>query len=179
MISMVDKCINEVSDFFELPKIDINIHLVQSREEFDKLEGNKTEDWVVGFTKNDTIYVLDPNKFEEYSTHPKTDFESVLKHEIAHMYYKELNTSGHPNWLDEGVACFVDGNNKYLNPEKVTLKTLKGYYDSVDGEIYGIGRFMVAKIIEEFGKHRLFELIKIKSPETLYRELVAMFEWLT
>lgn len=170
--------IDDVSNFFELPRVDINIHLIQSRQEFDKIDGSKTEDWVVGFTKNNTIYIFDPEKFEQYSTHPKSDFGSVLKHEASHIYYKKIKANGYPHWLDEGVACFISGQNKNTPPDKINIKLLKKYYDSVDGKVYGLGQFMVTKIIEEFGKNKLFELIKIDSPDDLYNELRSMFRWL-
>jgi len=178
MIPLVTKYIDDVSDFFELPRINVRVHLVQSRQEFDKIEGTKTEDWVVGLTKDNTIYIFDQNKFEEYSSHPKSDFGPVLKHEVAHMYYRQLKANGYPNWLDEGVACFLDGQNKHTPPKKITVKILKSYYDSVDKNVYGLGQFMVTRIIEEFGKKKLFELIKIKYPDDLYDELQTMFGWL-
>jgi hypothetical protein len=92
----INKYNDEVCDFFGLPKIKINVHLIQSREEFDKTEGHKTADWVVGFTRNDTIYIFDKDKFEKYTSHPKSDFGPVLKHEISHIYYKQLSQVATP-----------------------------------------------------------------------------------
>ena len=175
---LVANYISEVGDFYELPKININIHLIKSRKEFDEIEGHKTADWVVGFTRNDTIYIFDRDIFEECTSHPKSAFEAVLKHEISHIYFKRLKASGHPNWLDEGVACFIAGQNKDTNPGEITIRTLKNYNKNVDKDIYSIGRFMVTKIIEKFGKKKLFELIKIESSNSLYGELKNMFNWL-
>ncbi len=179
LASLINKYISEVSEFFELPKMNVKVHLVLTRKEFDEIEGSKTADWVVGLTKNDTIYIFEPSKFEKYTSHLKSDFGPVLKHELSHFYYKRLKPNGYPNWLDEGVACYLDGQDKYASPKEITIGILKSYYDHTDEKIYGIGRSMVAKIIEKFGKDRLFELIGIESPDDLYHELRSMFKGLS
>jgi hypothetical protein len=160
-----------------LPKININIHIIKSRQEFDKLYGKKTENWLVGFADKDKINILDKNKFETDSIHSKSHFASTLKHEISHIYFKKLNPSGHPNWLDEGTAYVVAGQ-KEKEPKEVTVEKLKTYSRGSDRKIYSVGYFMVKKIIKEYGKDTLFELIKINDEDKVLSEVKRMFSWL-
>ena len=157
----VDKFNQEVSDFFGIPEIKVRIIPINSRAEYDELRGQKTKDWMVGFTRGKTVYILDKDKFETDSSHPGSDFEPVLKHEIAHIYYRQLKKNGGPAWLNEGTACFVAGQNKKPPQEAVTIETLEQYHDHGGEGIYSIGRYMVNQIMENYGKEKLFELIEI------------------
>lgn len=168
----------EVSDFFQVPEIRVNTYLIQSRKEYDKIIGEKSEDWMVGFARGNTVFILDRDKFESDSNHPKSDFEPVLKHEIAHIYYRKLKQNDDPAWLNEGTACFVAGQNKKPPTEEITIKTLDEYHYKGGAGVYTIGRFMVDRIVEKSGKEKLFELIRMEDRVKRYKELKAMFDWL-
>lgn len=175
---MIDEYNQKVADFFGLPLANLNIQIVDSREVFNKLLKRKTEDWLVGLTLKGKIYILDKEKFESESIHPKTHFEKVLKHEIAHIYYRNLRGNGHPYWLNEGTAFLVAGQiEKY--PKELSLKVLKRYYRGHDKGIYSVGYVMVGEIFKNYGTEKLLELIKIKNSSLLYKELLIMFPWLT
>jgi hypothetical protein len=174
---LINKCNKEVADFFRLPRLELNIRFFKYRKEFDKLLHRKTESWIVGLTLRKTIYILEKEKFEIESIHPKSHFEAVLKHEIAHIYFKKLKSGGHPNWLDEGVALHAAGQN-FKAPGKLNFKILKHYYRFEDADIYSVGYFMVQNILHDYDKQKLFDLIRLKSSKNLYIELQKMFCWL-
>jgi hypothetical protein len=174
---LAKKLNNEVAKYFGLPLLDLNIHNVRSRDEFDKLLSRKTENWMVGLTRHNDIYILEKDKFDKESIHPKPHYDIVLKHEISHIYFKQLKPDGHPNWLDEGTAFNV-ANQKSNKPKEINLKILKKYYRYSDEGIYEVGYFMVEEILINFGKDKLFELIRLKSSQDLYKELQTMFSWL-
>lgn len=173
----LSKYIDEVSDFYKLPKVQIDLHLVNSRQEMDKLYGRQTKDWLVAFVEGQSIYIFDKPKFADESTHPISDFEIVLRHEVSHVFFKRLKPDGFPNWLDEGVACYIAGQNQTAKFDSISLATLKRYNETSDDEIYDIGSYMVGRIIEEYGKDKLFELISLKSYDDLYNQLRLMFKW--
>jgi hypothetical protein len=175
---LVAKYSKEVSDFFGIPETRVNVFLIQSREEYDRIAEEKSENWMVGFTRSNTVFILDRDKFESESNHPKSDFEPVLKHEIAHIYYRKLKHNGAPAWLNEGTACFVAGQNKKPPTEDLTVKTLEKYHDNGGAGVYSIGRYMVDNIVKNYGKEKLFELIVIDDRNKRYKELKSMFEWL-
>lgn len=168
----------EVSAFFNLPEMRISIYQIQSRKEYNEIRGTKSENWMVGFTRGRTVFILDRDKFESESNHPKSDFELVLKHEISHIYYRQLKQNNTPAWLNEGTACYVAGQNKKLPKNKITIETLDKYHNDGGSDIYSIGWYMVDKIIEKGGTEKLFELIKMNNRKKRYSELKKMFNWL-
>jgi hypothetical protein len=133
----------ELSKFFDLPLINIDIYSIESRIIFNKIMGFETKAWMVGFTKANTVYILAENKFEIDSSRLKSDYPLILKHEMSHIYYSKLNCKGLPNWLDEGTACFIAGQNKNIPIEPITIDTLIYYHDKHDEKIYAIGRYLV------------------------------------
>jgi len=179
MDDTIKKLNKEVADFFgfEIVTADLHVNILNSRVEINNLLQRKTEKWLVGVTTKGKIYILAEDKFESESSHPKSHFYITLKHEIAHRYYSQFKKGGHPNWLNEGVALSVAGQNM-KPPEKINLEVLKKYYRHSDEHIYGVGYFMVQNILHNYNKDKLFELIKLNSSKDLYFELNKMFKWL-
>lgn len=168
----------EVAIFFGLPEMPIKVVLIQSRAEYDRIWGKKSEDWMVGFTRNDKVYILAKGKFASDSNHPVLDFDKVLKHEISHLYYYKLRPNTKPVWLNEGLACYVAGQNKLPPKYDINIAILKEYHNHGGERVYALGRFMVNQIMDNYGKDKLFSLITIKSSASLYEELEGMFDWL-
>lgn len=168
---LVSKYNQEVSAFFGLSPIDIEVHLLGSRAEFDEVLKRKTYDWEVGHSKGRVIYVLDKDVFETESSHPASDFEKVLKHEISHVYFDILRPDTTPYWLSEGIACYLAGQNKMRPENEITIELLKYYHKNVDKKVYGVGRYVVDQVVDKCGKQKLLELIKQDDTEKLYEEL--------
>lgn len=101
----------------------IVIRLHETRAKYEKQMGRKTEDWEVGNTSADnTIDIIHPNSFEKHSSHPKSDFIKILKHEMVHIFMKKIaGESAIPLWLNEGITM-------YLADQVEKYKNQRGYY---------------------------------------------------
>ncbi len=160
-------------EMFELnnaPKY--NIYLIQTRAEFDKLAEQKTENWMTGFTKDNTIFIIDPNKFEQLSCHPKSSFMSTLKHEISHIFYRQVIKSGLPNWLDEGFAV-LNSEQNFPRADSISIDKLRQYHTGFDGEIYGIGASALLTIQKNGKKHELLKFLKTNWTEDSFYNFIT------
>jgi hypothetical protein len=110
-----------------------NIAIVETRKQINKLKDVKTEPWVVGWSDNKTVYVLDRNKYEKESNHkynPET-YKALIKHELSHAFYNILsNGKYNPRWLCEGVAIYTSGQNKFKKPI-VKFTNFLDFYDNI------------------------------------------------
>lgn len=134
--------------------------LLNSREELDVVWGNKTESWLVGAFKNNSIYILHPEVYEKESSHKKEDFWINLKHEYCHSYYAQITKSPYPVWLNEGLASFKSGKKLILgNDDKGKLLNVFNYFDKSDRDVYLIGQFWVEYLLKKFGNEKFLTLI--------------------
>lgn len=87
------------------------VHIIYKREEMDKVcGGSKTEPWLVGTTTTEgEIYIFSPTVFSTITSHPASNFDSILTHEIAHIFTNEIIKTYRPAWLHEGLAGYVAG----------------------------------------------------------------------
>jgi len=167
-----DQAIKELNQFYgirwsgSIPKI----YLVPDRKTFDNLKGYKTEDWVVGSTMNssDIFYVLAPENYETESNHKYSDDEyfRLIKHELSHLFQKQLFDSYKPIWLTEGLAVYTSGQLMVKKkPEKFT--NFLGFFSNGGSGVYAESGFAVEILIKKFGKKRILKVLKgIKTPVT-------------
>src|SRR3989344_5061957 len=111
----VGKIMDELNEFFgldwteNLPKV----IFLESREQIDQFYGQKTEDWVVGWSgKNQTVYLLDQEKtgIENKRKYYEKEYRALIKHEFTHAFYSILTGYTHyPVWLNEGVSIYISG----------------------------------------------------------------------
>lgn len=103
------------SYFKKLPKF--KVELLYSRKEVDKNQGYKTQSWLCGFTKMNTIMMVSPKVWTKITPHPQSDFKKVLRHELVHL--AEFSELKHlpAQWAAEGLALYVAGQN--LEPIKI------------------------------------------------------------
>jgi len=101
------------------------VTLCSTRKDYEKKLGRKTQDWEVGNTNINDIHILHPDSFEKYSTHKKDEFQSILKHELAHIFIGQLSGGKTiPMWLDEGLANYLAGQvDKYSNGQPIYAET--------------------------------------------------------
>ena len=179
---LTDRYNHEVADFFNTEIIEINVKFYETWQELsDKFTDLRKEKnppkWLSGFANDRTVHILSPEvmsaRREDSGT---TRFKKILKHEIAHFYVSRLNDDI-PAWLNEGISCWLANQNKDadINPTVALLKALDHEYGK---STYDVGRFMVSKIVDTFGKERLFDIIRIKDREARYEKLKEMFDWL-
>ena len=132
--------------------------LLNSRGQFNKIRGYKTEKWMVGWAEDGNIFILKPEKFAKESDHKKENFRKVLKHECCHIYYHKLTNISYPKWLNEGLACYLARQIKNKPDKKTALKVID-YYDRSDFRVFPIGYYWTRYLIKNYGKEKLLRLI--------------------
>ena len=82
IIKFLKESKKEFDDFFNIKLSIPKVFLINSRKEFDKLWGKKSEPWMVGWAGKDSIYIFHPDKYVKESNHKnKQYFWKILKHE--------------------------------------------------------------------------------------------------
>lgn len=163
------QAINDLNSFFELgwkhhlPPV----FLVPNRSTIDKLKGQKTADWVVGWTTltPPAVYLLDKENFEAESSHSYSDekYAALLKHELTHCFYYALTDNyTKPLWLKEGIAVYLSDQLKWKNkPEK--LNKFLDLFDKQAKELYSQAGWAVKILLDNFPKDNFLKLLeKIK-----------------
>jgi hypothetical protein len=170
--SKKDKFIEKVYNFgmkkfnaffnLNIPKGKLKIFLLQNRKDIDILRVEKTESWIVGWSKHDIIFLLDRDKYEKFSNHKYSDkeYSCLILHEMVHFFHNQLiKRSNSPAWLNEGLAIFLSGQNK-LKKRPVEFKKFLSFYNSYGKEIYHESGFVIEFLVAKFGKIKLIKLIK-------------------
>lgn len=142
--------------FFEQPVYDIKINFVYSDEELAKEMSFPFQEWHKALAFNDTVWVFSPHL-------PKgADCQQHITHEFAHIFTNKLFYEGNPAWLKEGIAYLVAG-----QPYKITtLCSGFNFKDTHTGNDwqkyprYGSSTAFVNYLINNFGKNKLFDLLK-------------------
>jgi len=148
----------EINWIYDLPKVVI----VDDRKTIDSWKQKKTEPWLVGWTEGRTVYVLNRENLEKESEHKYSDetYYALVKHELSHCFYHILSNNKHkPIWLTEGVAIYTSGQNQFKKKPDEFSKFLQ-FYDNGGSAVYSESGFAVESLIKEYGKPKLFELIK-------------------
>jgi len=175
-----ERLYKELEEFFnihlkyEKPKV----FVVEDRETVNQMLGYDTPEWVVGWAERKSVFVLDRAAFVKSIS--DEDYLKAIKHEMIHSYfYIASNNCEYPEWLFEGTALYLSGQNKNM-PE--TFKNFLNYYDTKDEGIYKESGFAVEFLIKYYGKVKFLELIRglkyIASKErfTLFFKEVYGFE---
>jgi len=111
--------------FFKTTISKFEIKLIYSRKDFNKLWGRKTERFVSAFARNNKIVIFSYAIFDKETKWKQKDFLSTLIHEINHLFYTKLrNHEYKPLWLSEGLAVFMQHNQKRFSYKK-RLKKIK------------------------------------------------------
>ena len=150
----------------EFAKINIpkfNLKLVYSREEFNRLWGSETQDFVSAFVKNDKIVIFAYGVFDKETKWEKKEFYRTLIHEINHLFYQELRDDEYdPLWLSEGLATFMQHGKKksnYKGKLKITQKVLEQKFEEINIESYQVFAMFVEYLILNFCEDKVLELI--------------------
>jgi len=179
------KCVIESYKFnkdfakIEIPKFDIKI--VYSRQEFDKIWGSKTPNYVSAFAKDDKIIIFSYGVFNKETKWDKNKFKEALIHEINHLFYQELRDDEYdPLWLSEGLATFMQHKKKKYNYQK-RLKIAKEIINQSFGEMtldsYQIFTLFIEYLILNYGEENLLNLIKgLKNGEKLNEMLRSIYK---
>lgn len=159
------KMMKELNDFYGIDWVRNLPHIffVESRKQIDKIWGNKTERWLIGWTNSRDIFVLKNEKMGKESNHKKhsgEEFYSLVKHELSHSFYNILSENNRkPIWLIEGVAIYTSGQNQFKKYPKKFSDFLE-FYDKGGKEVYSEAGFAVEILVKKFDKEKLLSFIK-------------------
>lgn len=164
-----DQSMKELDEFFGLNwKIDRpKVFIVQDRKSIDEMLGQKTPDWIVGWSENDDVFVLSKENYEKESSHKYSDeaYFSLIKHELTHVFTKVFigvfNKDIQPDWLWEGLAIYLSGQTTKKEKPKKFKEFIECYtQDLANPNVYQESGFAVQFLIENFGKIKLLKLLK-------------------
>lgn len=179
--------IKELNEFFEinwiknLPKV----YLIKDRKTIDKLKNRKTEDWLVGWAKENSICLLDRKNYESESCHSysKEEYLALFKHELVHLYIGVLCKTQFikPVWINEGIAIYLSGQNRFKKKPK-SFKKFLSFYEEGEKQVYHESGFVIEVLIKNFGKKKLLVLLKKlgdvknkKEFEKVFREIYGFY----
>lgn len=145
------------TDFFTRDVHGIKISFLYSDQEL--IEAAKPynfqiEKWHKAFAVENKIWIFSPNL-------PKgKKNQSILTHEMAHIFTNQLFSESNPYWLREGVAGVVA--NEYPNNQlksNIELEMAHSQKDFQNHPIYDKSTIFVRYLIDQFKKDRLFYLL--------------------
>jgi len=152
---------NELSNFYTFKVNDPIVYFVNDRETLNAIFNRKTEDWFVGATKNNSIFLLNPKMYSHDSSHEASEFWQILKHEYSHVYFSQITKGNKPVWLNEGLASYLSGKQVVLDKKRnINLLNIFDYYSTSKSDVYYIGHVWTTYLIRKFGKNKLIHLIK-------------------
>jgi len=170
--------------FFKLEISDIVVHVYETRAEFDKRLGMETADWLVANASNNgEIDILSPSAMEKESSHDKSEFLQILKHEFTHLFVCGLaEGKSVPRWLNEGLAAYVakqhqDDKGPLHFEENFCqeLDTSKKWNNNVNHGAYSIAALFVAFLIKRYSFNKIKELIISLDKVYYYSEFKKIF----
>lgn len=155
----------------------LEIHILYSRAEMDSVLGLKTEPWVVGSTPKDrTVCIFSPKIFDKVSSHPVSDFDPVLTHELAHIFTNEFFRFYQPKWLHEGLAGHVAEQYKNKHPKEIgDFEKLHTKEDWWNCPRYAQASCFTTFLIEKFGKEQFLKFLKNLSENEEARKTFVAF----
>lgn len=180
--------IKELGDFFGLnwKKNKPRIFLVKDRNSINKLRRQETQDWVAGWVNRGDVFILDKTNYEKESCHEYSDegYSRLIKHELAHLFTQVysgiFDRPIEPDWLWEGIAIYLSGQNESKKRPGQFEEFLHHYSkDTRYPGVYNESGFVVESLIRNFGKENFLNLIKrlkeINSEEGFIREFEMVY----
>lgn len=160
----VSVAVDCVSKFFEVKNYSIVVNIINSREEFDKIYGEKTANWIVGNSDNNVVNIFSPAAMGKQGNHKSTEFQPILIHELTHSFLNKVTVGKFiPVWLNEGLAAYVS--KQHQDSEKIyyidddfcrQLGTYNGWDKNVKYGAYKLAALFVNFLISKYS----FESIK-------------------
>lgn len=152
------------------------IFLLYKREEMDKIQGRKTELWLVGTARENSIYIFSPVVFYKVSNHVTSNFSSILTHELAHIFTDEIYKFYQPFWLKEGVAGYIA--EQYRNKQPKTINAFENLHERKDwnnNPNYTQASCFTAFLVKKFGKNKFLQFLKILSEDLNSQKKFTIF----
>jgi hypothetical protein len=180
LLEAKEQAIAKYTDFFGITlQREFKIYMIHSREEMDIVQDKKTEDWVVGHTRDHgtKVFIFDPEHYEKETGKTQIYFKKLLKHEIAHVYVRKIidNNVECPKWLNEGLAYYLANQQISNNPIEGIVDCID-YYEKFIVEHYGTSGRLVTLLITKYGKEKILVLLKsFKNKEEFYNAFKEIY----
>lgn len=178
------KTFNFLYNIFLVKTPDVVVRIHDNRIDFDKQLKTRTADWCIANASYDNkIDILSPFAIENESSHKKSEFLPVLKHEFAHLFIDKLvNGKVVPKWLDEGLAQYIAKQYKDTShPKEVEdnfckkLSTPNGWYKRINSYSYQISVLFVYFLIKKYSFKKVKELLFLLEKEYKYSRFKKIF----
>ena len=171
LLDVKEKAIQDYNEFFEITlQKQFKIYMIHSREEMDIIQGKKTEDWVAGHTRDhgQKVFIFDPEYYEKETGKKQIYFKKLLKHEIVHVYIREIINGKCPRWLNEGLAGYLPKQNTTDKPIEEIVNCIDCFDDFVF-EHYRTSSKLIELLITKYGKEKLLALLEsLKNKEKFF-----------
>lgn len=165
--------------FKQSPK-NIIIKVLPDRQSMEKMLHRALMPWEVAVTKQNTILILNPVTAHErrITLH---NLDTILCHELVHVFYNSLIPEGIPYWLNEGLAyCLAKQKFKTYSYPTVAKRALL-YYSHFHTNIYRYGPALTNLLIQRNSMDTLMRAITIFSrtshhPKEFYKIFQPLLE---
>ncbi len=189
LIDFYNQAMRELDDFYQLNWIynKPNIFVLSTKEDVQacrKEMGLGEFKTASGWVGNGGVYVVTKEIYEElmHPTNLDEQYLMLIKHELNHLFFQHISQfHTRPDWLWEGCAVYLSGQNKYKNKPEAFSNFLKFYEKNTEGNVYQESGFVIQLLVEEFGKEKLINLIKrlkdfysIEEFQKLFREIYSI-----
>ena len=180
----VERAFKTVSNFFSFKVPEITIHICQTRAEFNKRFGEKTQSWIVGNAVGvKEINILSPLAMKNESSHSAKEFYSILTHELTHIFVANLaKNKTVPEWLNEGMAAYVARQHQYKNERLFIdedfckkIGTSKGWSDYVHHGAYTVSALFISFLIKKYTFKKIEKLITSLNKNYYYPDFNKIF----
>lgn len=160
-----------------------NVFLVKDRKSINNLMKRNTQSWSVGWLRGRDVYVLDKNNFEKESSnkYSEKEYSILIKHELTHVftdvYLKIRDQSISPDWLWEGLAIYLSGQNEIIERPSHLKSFLDCYEQNVDStKAYLESGFFVEFLVKKHGKAKLLKLLKSAKETASEKDFAKKFK---
>jgi hypothetical protein len=165
----IDKEAKRILSFFDIDlSKPFDVNFIYSAQDYERISSENFEPWKCGFFKGNKIFVLSPSVIDKIGIHKKEEIKGIILHELSHILFRLKNFETIP-LFDEGIAGYL-GQYKTriqkLKQMKIDLKLAPKYLmgpkeEKEIGNFYLISFYTVKKLIDKFGKDKLFKFLKI------------------
>lgn len=146
------------------------------------VNNRKTEDWEVGYTffkeNKVRIVIFNPESIEKYSTHKKEEFNSIVVHELTHVFTGYVLKFFYPKWLHEGLAGYVakQYEDKTIKKNIINLSELHNLDDWNKNNKYLESYLFTKFLFDKFGKEKMIEFMINLSWKIEYNDFQFKFK---
>ncbi len=184
LIRFYNQAIKELCSFYNLNWIynKPNIFILGTKEDVEtcrKDTGLSKFKGASGWVGNAGVYVVSKDIYNKMiqPTDLNKEYLMLIKHELSHLFFQQVSQfCSKPDWLWEGCAVYLSGQNKYKKVPNKFQEFLKFFDQKSGGDVYRESGFVVQLLVEKFGKNKLIGLIKTLKEVNTAEEFQKLFQ---